>query len=144
MLSKGGIDMRRILTLILTVAVGFAAGVGVQGLNAQPAEIKRTVLLKTDLPGVEGKEAVVFIAEIPAGVATGKHRHPGNELIYVLEGSYILEVDGTGPVPLKAGEVRHAPPGEVHEAKTFGSPGPSKVLVFLLAEKGQPLAIPVH
>ena len=137
--------MKRIALMVaLTLPVAIAASlVGDRVLNAQQAEIKRTVLLQTDLPGVEGKEAVVFIAEIPPGMATGKHRHPGNEMIYVLEGSYVLEVDGKGPLPLKAGDARHAPPGEVHEAKTFGSTTPSKVLVFLLAEKGQPLAIPV-
>ena len=135
---------RTILVLALTLAVGIAAGmIGDRMLSAQQPEIKRTVLLRTDLPGVEGKEAVVFIAEIPPGVATGKHRHPGNELIYVLEGSYILEVDGKGPIPLKAGDARHAPLGEVHAAKSFGSPQASKVLVVLITEKGQPLAIPV-
>ena len=30
-------------------------------------------------------------------------------MIYVLEGAYVLEVDGKGAIPLKAGEARHAP-----------------------------------
>jgi quercetin dioxygenase-like cupin family protein len=136
---------RTLLLMILTLAVGLATGVmGSRILSAQQPEIKRTELLRTDLPGVEGKEAVLFIAEIPPGVVTGKHRHPGNELIYVLEGSYVLEVDGKGAIPLKAGDARHAPPGEVHAAKSLGSPRSSKALVFLIAEKGQPLAIPVQ
>ena len=137
--------MKRTLGLMtLTFVVAIAAGMLMAWtLSAQQAEIKRTELLRTDLPGVDGKEAVVFMAEIPPGVVTGKHRHPGNELIYVLEGSYVLEVDGKGAIPLKAGDARHAPPGEVHAAKSLGSPRASKVLVFLIAEKGQPLAIPV-
>lgn len=135
---------RKVIVLALTLIVGIGLGViGTQVPNAQQPGIKRTELLRTELPGLEGKEAVVFIAEIPPGLATGKHYHPGNELIYVLQGSYILEVEGKGPIPLKAGDARHAPPGEVHEAKTFGSPGPSKVIVFLLAEKGKPLATSV-
>jgi len=131
-----------LMTLTFVVAIA-AALLTAWTLSAQQAEIKRTELLRTDLPGVEGKEAVVFMAEIPPGVVTGKHRHPGNELIYVLEGSYVLDVDGKGAIPLKAGDARHAPPGEVHAAKSLGSPRASKVLVFLIAEKGQPLAIPV-
>jgi quercetin dioxygenase-like cupin family protein len=128
-----------------TLAAGIALGVaGARVLSAQQPEIKRTEVLRADLPGVEGKEAVVFMAEIPPGVVTGKHRHPGNELIYVLEGAYTLEVEGKGPISLKAGDARHAPPGEIHAAKSVGSTRPSKVLVFLLAEKGQPLAIPVQ
>ncbi len=136
---------RTIGLLTVTVALGVALGVsGTRLLSAQQPEIKRTEVLRTDLPGVEGKEAVVFMAEIPPGVVTGKHRHPGNELIYVLEGSYILDVEGKGPIALKAGDARHAPPGEIHAARSVGSARPSKVLVFLLAEKGQPLAIPVQ
>ena len=136
---------RTLLLMSLTLVVGIAAGiVTARTLSAQQPEIKRTELLRTELPGVEGKEAVVFMAEIPPGVVTGKHRHPGNELIYVLEGSYVLDVDGKGAIPLKAGDARHAPPGEVHAAKSVGSTQRSKVLVFLIAEKGQPLAIPVQ
>jgi len=56
----------------------------------------------------------------------------------------VLEVEGKGRLPLKAGDARLAAPGEVHAANSVGSPRPSKVLVFLIAEKGQPLAIPVQ
>ncbi len=138
--------MRRMgVTLALGVLVGIAIGLaGARILSAQQPEIKRTELLRTELPDVAGKEAVVFTAEIPAGVVTGKHRHPGSELIYVLDGSYVLEVEGKGRLPLKAGDARLAAPGEVHAANSVGSPRPSKVLVFLIAEKGQPLAIPVQ
>lgn len=135
---------RTLAPMTLTLVVGIAVGmVAAWTLSAQQAEIKRTELLRTELPGLEGKEAVVFMAEIPPGVVTPKHRHPGSELIYVLEGSYVLEVDGKGAIPLKAGDARHAPPGEVHAAKSLDSPGTSKVLVFLIADRGQPLAIPV-
>lgn len=136
--------MKRTLGLMaLTVVVTTAAMLTAWKLSAQQAEIKRTELLRTDLPGVEGREAVVFMAEIPPGVVTGKHRHPGSELVYVLEGSYVVEVEGKGAIPLKAGDSRHAPPDEVHAARSIDSPGPIKVLVFLITEKGQPLAIPV-
>ncbi len=135
---------RTLLLMTLTLAVGLATGMG-GGSDAECAAARdQEDRAAPDRCGVEDKEAVVFMAEIPPGVVTGKHRHPGNELIYVLEGSYVLEVDGKGAIPLKAGEARHAPPGEVHAAKSLGSPRPSKVLVFLIAEKGQPLAIPVQ
>jgi len=59
---------RALLMMILTLAVGLVTGVmGSRVLNAQQPEIKRTKLLRTELPGVEGKEAVVFMAEIPPG-----------------------------------------------------------------------------
>ena len=78
--------------LSLALIVGIAVGMlGNQVLIAQQEPIKRTVLLKTDGAGIEGKEAVVVLVEIAPGMAVGKHIHPGDELFYRLEGSIILE-----------------------------------------------------
>ena len=47
-------------------------------------------------------------------------------------------------VRYKTGEVFHNAAKIVHDAKNASATAPSKVLVFLLAEKGQPLATPVQ
>jgi quercetin dioxygenase-like cupin family protein len=80
---------------------------------------------------------------IPAAVA-GRHYHPGPELIYILEGSLILEPDGHAPVTLKAGESAHMPAKHIHNARNASTMEPTKVLVVLVGEKGQPLATPVQ
>ena len=135
---------RMALILILTFAVGIAIGVtGTQVLNAQYAQqepIKRTVLQKVDLGD---KEGVMLLAEIAPGAAGGKHYHPGYEFFYTLEGSWILEPEGKPPVTLKAGDFGHQPPKQVHNATNASKTAPAKILGFLLAEKGQPLATPV-
>ena len=84
--------MKRTMWLVtLGLAAGIAVGIaGTQVLNAQYAQqepIKRTVLLKSDLEGIEGKEGVLFLAELAPGAVGGKHYHPGTELFYVLEGA---------------------------------------------------------
>jgi quercetin dioxygenase-like cupin family protein len=62
----------------LVLAVGMGVGwFGHQHLSAQQAPVTRTVLLRTDLAGVEGKEAVIVVAEIAPGATTGKHLHAG-------------------------------------------------------------------
>ena len=73
--------MRRpTLILGLTLAVGIAFGAfGQRFLSAQQSSIKRTELMKTAIAGMEGKEAVMYIAELPPGAAAGKHTHPGEE-----------------------------------------------------------------
>ncbi len=131
--------------LALILAVGIAVGmIGDRVLNAQQKEpVKRTVLLKTDLAGLEGKEGVVYIAELAPGVAAGKHYHPGQELGYVLAGSLTLEQEGKPPATFKAGQAFTNPPKIVHDAKNPNTKTPAKVLVVLIAEKGQPLATPV-
>ncbi len=133
-----------VVLLSLIVAVGIAVGViGDRLLSAQQGPVKRTELLRTDLAGIEGKEGVVYHVEIAPGAAGGRHYHPGHELIYVLEGSVIIEPEGTAPVTLQPGQVIHLSPKQVHEAKNVSPSDPARWLTFLLADKGQPLAYPV-
>jgi hypothetical protein len=52
------------------------------------------VLLRTDLAGVEGKEAVIVVAEIAPGATIRKYLHAGQAFAYLLEGSLRLVLDG--------------------------------------------------
>jgi quercetin dioxygenase-like cupin family protein len=64
----------------------------------------------------------------------------GNEIVYILEGSVILEMQGKPPVTLKAGEAFQTKPGEVHNVKNASPTAPGKALAFYVAKKGAPLA----
>jgi quercetin dioxygenase-like cupin family protein len=86
----------------------------------------------------------MYVAELAPGGAAGRHYHPGPEVLYILEGALTLEPDGQSPVTLKAGEGAHVPAKHIHNAKNASATGPSKVLVFLVGEKGQPLATQVQ
>ena len=59
--------------------------------------------------------------EFDPGVVSPRHTHPGEEIIYVLEGSLQYEVEGKPPVTLKAGDVLFIPAGTIHAAKNVGS-----------------------
>ena len=72
------------------------------------------------------------------GVASPKHRHPGEEIIYVLEGSLEYQVEGKPPVTLKAGDVLFIPAGTIHSAKNVGT-GNAAELATYIVEKGKPL-----
>jgi quercetin dioxygenase-like cupin family protein len=133
---------RTILILALGLAVGIVVGtIGSQVLSAQQDVLKRTVLLRHDLVGMEGKEGMVIMAEAAPGVSAGKHYHPGHELAYVLEGSGTFEMEGKAPITLKAGDTLYVPPKVAHDAKNTSATAPLKILVFFIAEKGQPLAV---
>jgi quercetin dioxygenase-like cupin family protein len=138
--------MRRTAVLVsVTLAIGITLGVlGDRILSAQQQPIKRTELLKTDVAGMEGKEGIVYVAELAPGAVAGKHFHPGPEFGYILEGSLVLEPQGKPAMTLKAGEAFHNPSKAVHDAKNASTTAPAKVLVVLLGEKGQPLATPVQ
>jgi len=121
---------------LVILLVGLGAGV----LNAEDQPIKRTELLRSDLAGLEGRESVVYIADLMPGAVGGKHTHYGDEFVYILEGVLIVEPDGKDPVTLRQGEAAHLSPDVVHAARNGSDSQPAKVLVFLVVEKGKPLA----
>ena len=137
--------MRRMGVIMAVVfALGIVAGgLGHRLLSAQPDPVTRTVLLRTDVAGVERKEAVVILAEIAPGATTGKHLHTGQEIAYVLEGSLSLTVEGKPAVIFRPGDAFQQPPQQVHEGQNTSATAPVKVLAFYLADKGQPLTIAV-
>ncbi len=142
--------MKRTVAM-LTLALGVGIGVGMIGnqvLIAQQEGIKRTVIIRTDLAGLEGKEGLMWLAEIPPGGRTGKHYHPGHEFVYTLEGSGVLEEQGKPPVTLKPGVSFYLRSSSekaeyVHEAINTSKTEPLKLVAVLITEKGQPPAVPV-
>lgn len=131
--------------LTLTLTVGVALGMaGSHVLHAQQEPIKRTVLVRSDLEGIEGKEAVLFLAELAPGAVGGKHCHPGTELFYALEGAFTHEPEGKPPVTLQAGQAGINPNKGVHHIKNASMTEPAKVLGCLIADKGQPMTVPAR
>ncbi|HEX8942079.1 MAG TPA: cupin domain-containing protein [Gemmatimonadaceae bacterium] len=105
---------------------------------AQQPGIKRTILLRADDPASPKYEAVMAIAEIAPGAMSGKHRHPGVEVAYILDGSLILEHEGQAPVTVHAGEALKNE-AVVHNARNPGTK-PVKILAVYIVEKGKPMA----
>ena len=131
----------------MTMANAFilAAGIGlgvaaaeVAKTNSKPA-IQRTALIDADLDGFDGKEAHLWSAEIAPGAATGRHAHPTQRFVYVLEGALTLEAQGKPPRTFRAGEAYVEEPGLVHDLKNASATAPAKALGFQLGGKGQPL-----
>ena len=130
--------------ILMKAARGMAMAALIAGsalaLNAAQAQtpgIKRTDLQRHDL-SVGGREAVQVRVDLAPGVAFGKHTHPGEEIIYVLEGTFEYQVEGKPPVTLKAGDVLFIPAGTVHAAKNIGNVTASELATYIV-EKGKPL-----
>ena len=104
--------------------------------QAQQPGIKRTDLQRHDL-SIPGREVVQVRVDFAPGAAFPKHTHPGEEIIYVLEGSLEYEVEGKPPVTLKAGDVLFIPAGTIHAAKNVGSGNAAELATYVL-EKGKP------
>lgn len=110
-------------------------------LYAQAPAIKRSILQKADVPDGKKFEVVFGMAELPAGVAIGKHTHPGIEQGTVVSGELVLMVDGQPDKTYNPGDSWQVPLGVAHDAKAGSAD--AKVIVTYTVEKGQPLAIPV-
>jgi len=125
-------------TRIMAAAVLIvASGLALHVARAQLSATKRIDLQRHDL-SVPGREAVQAIVEILPGITSPRHTHPGEEIIYVLEGTLEYRLDGKPPVTLKAGDVLFIPAGTIHAAKNVGS-GNGAELATYVVEKGKPL-----
>jgi len=123
--------------IMAAAALIVASGLLLPVAQGQQPGIKRTDLQRHDL-SAPGREAIQVRVDFAPGAAFGKHTHPGEEIIYVLEGSLVYEVEGKPPVTLKAGDVLFIPAGTVHAAKNVGS-GNGAELATYIVEKGKPL-----
>lgn len=133
---------RTAFMLALTLAGGVAVGmIGDRIVNALPKPVKRTVLLRTDLAGIEGQEAVMAMVELGPGSAIGRHWHPGHVFLYTLEGLAILEREGRPPTTLKPGDTMYIAPRLVHNAKNPSKTTAVKAVEFTIERKGEPFSV---
>jgi quercetin dioxygenase-like cupin family protein len=134
--------MKTIRTMAVALAVLFAgSGLVPHMAQAQQPGVKRTDLQQHDL-SVPGREVVQVRVDIAPGVLAPNHSHPGEEIVYVIEGLLEYQLEGKPPVTLRAGEVLFIPAGTIHSAKNVGSVNGAELATYIV-EKGKPLVTPV-
>lgn len=107
--------------------------------QGQPG-VKRTDLQRHDL-SISGWETVQARIDIAPGATANWHRHPGEELIYVIEGTLQYQLEGRNPVMVRAGEVLFVPAGVAHKAHNPGALNGAELATYVV-EKGKPLVAP--
>lgn len=91
------------------------------------------ILLQTDLPDIEGREAVVLEVVYPPGVASSSHRHNAHTFVYVLEGTVEMQVAGGELLQLVAGQTFYESPSDIHSvSRNASDTEPAKILVFFV------------
>jgi quercetin dioxygenase-like cupin family protein len=124
--------------LVTAVAMLIAgSGLAPDVAPAQQPGTKRTELQRHDL-SVPGREVVQVRVDFDPGFVFPKHKHPGEEVIYVLEGTLEYHIEGRQPATFKAGDVLLIPAGGIHWVKNVGS-GNGAELGTYIVEKGKPL-----
>jgi quercetin dioxygenase-like cupin family protein len=109
-----------------------------QPIDALAGKLKRTEL-QHKASSIPGREIVQVLTEIPAGVESGWHVHPGEEVGYILAGTVEMQIRGQPTLILRAGDPFLMPPRTPHNALDIG-PETGRMLSTYIVEVGQPLA----
>src|SRR5262249_27693903 len=133
--------------LRLSGATAIVSSIGTSALAQAQTGPKLAQILRRELEG-QGQtvqETVVSLVEFPPGTAAPWHMHPGaQELLHVIEGSLLVEIDGRDSTLLKAGEAGIIPADLVHLARNDSATATGKALVVhSRAAKEKPLIVVV-
>lgn len=125
------------MSIKIVLAVLLISGASTM-LAAQPRPVgtTRTDLQRYDL-SIEGRELLQARVDFAPGSSFPRHKHPGEEAIYVLYGTIEYEIAGKW-LTVKAGDVLFVPDGVVHAARNTGSEPAAELATYVL-EKGKPL-----
>jgi quercetin dioxygenase-like cupin family protein len=131
---------RSLMSLVLAAAAGSLVTAAVdRAAWDQQDGVKRTILRRVADPANPNYEVVMAIAELAPGASSGKHRHPGVEVAYLLEGSLVIEHDGREAATLKTGDSLTNDNTGVHNARNPGAT-PARVLAVYVVDKNKPLS----
>jgi quercetin dioxygenase-like cupin family protein len=123
--------------IMVVSALIVGTGLSLPETPFQQPGVKRTDLQRHDLSAA-GREVIQVRVELAPGVVFGKHTHPGEEVIYMLEGSLEYEVEGKPRITLRAGDVLFIPARAIHSARNTGSSNGAELATYVV-EKGKQL-----
>lgn len=130
--------------IIAMLLVGIFIGATGHHLVAAAPSFTETVLLRTDLAGIDSYELTVSRLETAPGWSHGRHYHAGHEIVYVLEGNGALESQGRPSQSLRPGTVSYVPAGQIHSGRNTSAREAFKFLLFRIHVKGQPISVELN
>jgi quercetin dioxygenase-like cupin family protein len=133
---------RKSLLLVALTALALAGHAHAQqaGSPVQPAPVKRTPIGKVAVPG-SNYEVITAMVELQPGFKAGRHSHPGTVQAQVLDGEFMIHLDGQAEKVFKAGQSLEVPNGAIHNEGAVGSK-PARLIAVYVVEKGKPLVQP--
>ena len=121
------------MTIIRLLIAGLLTGFAGSALAQASVE----GLFQTDVADAVNQEIVVLEVTYPPGNRSESHRHNAHTLVYVLEGTVKMAVEGGETKTLGPGEMFYESPDDIHTVSMNASDTePAKILVYFLKEKG--------
>ena len=104
-----------------------------------------SVLFNKDLPDIPGKTVQILTVDYAPGESSKQHRHNANTFVYVLEGSVVMQVEGSKEKTLLVGEIFYENPDDIHSvSRNANDTESAKILVFFVKDKDTPSTVPAH
>jgi len=137
---------RAVLVLVLSlVGAAWLLAMSLVGSKPMPGDAAVTPLSSKDLVNVAGKELSMVTVDYQPGASSPAHTHHAQAMVYVLEGSIVMQAKGAAPVTLAPGQTWYEGPDDVHiVSRNASSSAPARYLVFLVKDKGAPILTPVE
>ena len=121
---------------LYAAALPFAYAQAQRPARPYPPPAGSNEVLRSALAGTPGAEVIVSDVVIPPNGQVARHYHPGEEFLYLIEGSAIHVEEGKADLPLQAGDSYAIPPRAIHSPK--GGPEGARAIVFRVHVAGQP------
>jgi quercetin dioxygenase-like cupin family protein len=96
------------------------------------------------MPKADRQEVRVFSGTIPPGGKTPFHTHRFPITVYILEGTFTLELEGRPPAVLKAGQSYVEPPNVKMTGYNKSANEPLRVVLFYVSDPDTPLLDIAH
>ena len=125
--------------------VAWLLAIGLASSSSRVQNATVTPLLVMGLSHDKSKELSMITVEYPPGGSTPVHTHHAQALVYVLEGSIVMQVRGGASVTLSPGQTWYEGPDDVHVvSRNASSSAAAKYAVFMVKDKGAPILTPVE
>jgi len=131
-------------TFIAATMAGVCAGAPA---SAQDGLAKPNMVLRQTVEGMpkgDKQDVLVLTAAFKPGDKTFFHTHRFPVTVYVLEGTFTLELEGRPPLNVKAGESYVEPPNVKMTGYNRSTTEPLKVVIFYVGDPGTPFLDMAH
>lgn len=127
-------------TMLFASACVMPAGHNANAERVTPPEARpppgSNQILRAPIQMAEGVEVIISDVVIPPNGQVPRHFHPGEEFLYVIEGSAVHIEEGQPDRLLRAGDAYVIPPRAAHSPQ--GGPQGARAIVFRVHEQGEP------
>ena len=133
--------LKKTVLFAALAGIAFGAVAYAQQAPVSPSPVTRVLIGKTEVPG-SNYEVITAMVTLQPGFKAGRHTHPGIVQAQVLEGEFMLALDGQPEKTFKSGQSLEVPNQAIHNEGAVGAV-PTKLIAVYVVEKGKPLVSPV-